>query len=296
MSTWPLASSAQVVVVEDHPSFREALIHAIESAPDLVLAGACKDLPEAQRLVESQCPDILLVDLGLPNGSGLKLLRLASYCWPGRCTSALLTVTGTEENLLAAVEAGAKGYLFKSDQPSDWLNTIDQLRAGQSPLHAQQASGFLQRLWPADNTVAESIEAQGMGGELSPPEPIAPSTTVDGNASVSIDLTTKNLLQHLAAGYHVGEAAARMFLSEAEAGQRIRAVYDRFFQSPPSLSPRELELIRLLGKGLTFRQCAQVMGVGEATTKTQASRAYHKLGANNLQSALYEARQAGLLH
>ena len=296
MSNWSPSSPAQVVVVEDYPAIRESLIHTVEQAPDLALAAACKDLPEAQRLVETLCPDILLVDLGLPNGSGLKLLRLASYCWPGRCTSALLTITGTEENLMAAVEAGAKGYLFKSDQPADWLGTIRQLREGQSPLHAQQASGFLQRLLPGDAAVAAPQLGQPNETDDPPSLPATPVHAAAHSCAGDIDTTTLTLLQYLAAGYTASEASDRLNLEEGEAGRRIRAVYDRFFHPPPSLSRRELELMRLLSKGLTFRQCAQVMGVGEATTKTQASRAYHKLGATNLQSALYEARQAGLLH
>jgi len=283
------------VVVEDHPSFRDSLIQAVEQAPDLALAAVCKDLPEAQRLVETECPDVLLVDLGLPNGSGLKLLRLAAYCWPGRCTSALLTVTGTEENLMAAVEAGAKGYLFKSDQPSDWLQTIRALHVGQSPLHARQASEFLQRLSSMDGPSAERPAARPEHAGAAQPG-LAPLSVDMECVGATTDTQTRRLLQHVAAGYTVSELAARLGLPDRDVGLRIRSVYDRFYRPPPNLSPRELELIRLLGKGLTFRQCAQVMSVGEATTKTQSQRAYQKLGAQNLQSALYEARQAGLLY
>ena len=112
---------------------------------------------------------------------------------------------------------------------------------------------------------------------------------------VELDIQTHALLLHVAAGYTGTEAAARLNLHPEEAGLRIRSVYDRLLQPGPCLSPRELELLRLLNKGFAFKKCAELMGVSESTTKTQAARAYEKLGASNLQMALYEARQAGLI-
>jgi DNA-binding NarL/FixJ family response regulator len=79
-------------------------------------------------------------------------------------------------------------------------------------------------------------------------------------------------------------------------GRRVRALYDGMLLPRPSLSPREIQLLQLLNRGYPFKKCAELMGVSESTTKTQAARAYEKLGASNLQSALYEARQAGFLH
>ncbi|EWS63628.1 hypothetical protein Y695_03138 [Hydrogenophaga sp. T4] len=70
------------------------------------------------------------------------LLRSAQILWGARCTTALLTVTGIDEHLLMAAAAGAKGYLFKSDQAADWLDTIRALAMGQSPLHAKLAHSF----------------------------------------------------------------------------------------------------------------------------------------------------------
>ena len=70
-----------------------------------MLHPVCKDLPAGLRLLEQACPDVLLVDLGLPTGSGLTLIREAQRRWGARCTSAVLTVTGNEDHLLTAVQA-----------------------------------------------------------------------------------------------------------------------------------------------------------------------------------------------
>lgn len=264
----PSSKSITVAIVEDHPEFREALSQALTQTSGLQLLEVCKDLPGGMALVQRECPDVLLVDLGLPSGSGLKLIRTAHRRWGLRCTSAVLTVTGNEEHLQTAVAAGAKGYLFKSDQPADWASTVQWLAAGQSPLHAPLARRFL-----------DCIQARQ--------EAAASATTVDE--------ATHKVLQYITAGYTRAEAARKLNQTDAQVGEGIRLIYDRCVEQGPDLSPRELELLQLLDRGNSFKQCAALMGVSESTTKTQAARAYEKLGASNLQTALYEARQAGLI-
>lgn len=264
-------SPLKVVVVEDHPEFREALCKALSNGTSPIQLEVAKDLPAGLRLLERECPDVLLVDLGLPSGSGLALIHEARRRWGSRCTPAVLTVMGNEEHLLTAVGAGAKGYLFKSDQPADWLHTVQGLARGLSPLHAQLARSFLQQACSA---------------------PIAP----EGSAPVlQLDLCTSSLLHYLAAGYTLAEASQQLAIAPDEAGTRLRGVYDQLLHKRPELSVRELELLTLLNKGFPFRKCAELMGVSESTTKTQATSAYQKLGASNLQTALYEARAGGLI-
>ena len=264
-------------MVEDHPEFREALCKTISDIPGMQLLEVCKDLPAGLRLVECKCPDVLLIDLGLPSGSGLTLIRTAQQRWGKRCTSAVLTVTGNEEHLLTAVGAGAKGYLFKSDQPNDWRNTVQILSQGQSPLHSNFAQIFLRSATP------EPIKG-GIRSNVS-----------KGASEIVFEEETRNLMLHIAAGYTVTEASSKLGIPVTRAGMRIRGVYDQFLQRGPDVSARELELLQLLNRGFAFKKCAELMGVTESTSKTLAARAYQKLGATNLQTALYEARVAGLL-
>lgn len=266
-----------VVLVEDHPHFREALAAAIATTVDVQLTAVCRDLPSALDCVEQTCPQVLLVDLGLPTGSGMVLLKCAPIWWSTRCTSAVLTMTGDEEHLLKAATAGAKGCLFKSDQPQDWLTAIRALANGQGTMHAKLAQYLLQLSEPG---------AQGV--RVPEGRETAPECTWDA--------LQREVLLHVAAGYTPAETAARLRLSAVEVGQRLRGIYDQLYRPGPNLSRRELQLLRLLNQGLTFKQCAEAMGVSESTTKTQAARAYEKLGANNLQMALHEARKAGYLY
>ena len=250
----------KVAMVEDHPEFRAALCQALSAVSDFQLLPVCKDLPAGLQLLAQECPDVLLVDLGLPSGSGLGLIREAQRRWGPRCTCAVLTVTGNEEHLFTAVAAGAKGYLFKSDRVPDWQHAVQLLAHGQSPLAPALARAFLQR------------------------EP-----------AVCYEASTRALLEYIAAGYTCAEAAARLALPAAEAGVMVRQVFDQFLQRGPELSPRELQLLQLLNTGLLFKQCAELMGVSESTSRTQAASAYQKPGASNLQAALYEARAANLI-
>lgn len=262
----PYATPATVLIVEDHPEFRDVLRLALSDCASVAAVHVCRDLPAAQSWLEQARPDLLLVDLGLPSGSGLSLIRLAQRLYGAACPTAVLTVTGNEEHLMTAVAAGAKGYLFKSDTAAQWQDSVALLLQGQSPLHARVAKTMLDAL------------ARPSSGKTR-----------------SLDPTDHALLLHLASGYLLAEAAQRLQLGLPEAGYRVRGLYDRFFQPVPELTPRELQLLDLLNRGMTFKQCAAHMGIGEATIKTHATRAYEKLGASNLQMALYEARRAGLL-
>lgn len=262
MKSKTASSQVTVVVVEDHPPFREHMTQALEAAGQFELIGVCNDLPAGLALLEMRRPDVLLVDLGLPSGSGMALVRAAQRHWGAGCCSAILTVTGNEEHLVTAVGAGAKGYVFKSDQPAQWLQTVQGLTQGLSPLHPELAERLLQKLAGGGDTGA------------------TPS---------------RILLTRVASGQTLGEAAAALDMTVQAAGELIRKVYDGLVLPVPDLSRRELELISLLNKGYAFRMCAALMGVSESTTKTHATRAYQKLGANNLQMALYEARTAGLI-
>lgn len=263
-----------VAIVEDHPEFRSALSSAISATPDLRLVAVIKDLPAGMGQLEQACPDVLLVDLGLPSGSGLSLIHKAHAHCGTKCVSAVLTVTGNEEYLLPALAAGAKGYLFKSDQPADWCQAIRMLGGGQSPLHAQLAQALLQ---------SSRMPA------------VPPDERKSSLLSLKFDRVAQSILQYVAAGYTCPEAAEKLKMSSEAVGMLIRGLYDQLVLQGPGLSPRELQLLQLLDEGYPFKKCAELMGVSESTTKTQAARANEKLRAANLQSALYEARQAGLL-
>ncbi|WKB51017.1 response regulator transcription factor [Eleftheria terrae] len=137
-----------VAVVEDDPKFRQAFAQAIESAPDLKLAGAAADGSAGLALLKTTRPDVLLVDLGLPDIGGIELIRYCAAQLP-ECDVMVVTVFGDEHHVVGSLEAGATGYLLKDTLPEDIAEQIRTLHAGGSPISPVIARQLLTRLAPA---------------------------------------------------------------------------------------------------------------------------------------------------
>lgn len=150
-----------VLVVEDDPQFRLAFTTAIIGAADLCLAGSADDLPDGIRLLEQTAPDVLLVDIGLPSGSGIELIRLANQRFQ-QCDVMVVTVFGDEHHVLQCIEAGATGYLLKGSKIMDIAEQIRALRDGGSPISPVIARQLLNRFIPKQSTVfdAQSLSTQ----------------------------------------------------------------------------------------------------------------------------------------
>ncbi|MBD9356570.1 response regulator transcription factor [Methylomonas albis] len=139
-----------VLIVEDDPQFRTAFADAVASAADLRLAGVADDLPEGRRLLEYTKPDVLLVDIGLPSGSGIELIRWARHYLPN-CDVMVITVFGDERHVLQCIEAGATGYLLKGASSLDIVEQIRALYQGGSPISPTIARQLLIKRFQLNN-------------------------------------------------------------------------------------------------------------------------------------------------
>jgi DNA-binding NarL/FixJ family response regulator len=133
-----------VMIVEDDPAFLTRFCKIIASDADLALFGAVADLASARQAMSKSAPDVLLTDLGLPDGSGIDLIRETSRRYP-TTDIMVVTVFGDEEHVLAAIEAGATGYILKDSIPEEFVGLIAQLRAGGSPISPIIARQLLKR-------------------------------------------------------------------------------------------------------------------------------------------------------
>lgn len=139
--------SHSVLIVEDDPQFRAAFAEAVRGATNLRLAGEADDLPMGRHLLETTKPDVLLVDIGLPSGSGIELIRRANNALPN-CDVMVVTVFGDEQHVLECIEAGATGYLLKGSKTIDIVEQIHALRAGGSPISPAIARQLMKRFLP----------------------------------------------------------------------------------------------------------------------------------------------------
>jgi DNA-binding NarL/FixJ family response regulator len=151
----PVTNSCSVLIVEDDARFRETFAHAISLAPDLTLVGSAADYASGLEQLARR-PDVLLVDLQLPDGNGIDLIREAARQLP-MSDALVVTVFGDERHVLESIEAGATGYLLKDTPPTELAEHVRVLRAGGSPISPAIARRLLARLGaaPTRPTVVE---------------------------------------------------------------------------------------------------------------------------------------------
>jgi DNA-binding NarL/FixJ family response regulator len=124
-----------VLVVEDDSRARAFFEASVQRSPRLFWLGSAGTVQEALAWLArtATIPDVLLVDLGMPDGTGLDVIRDAVARFPG-CEPLVVSVFGDEENVLASIEAGAVGYIHKDAAPEDIAQTIVEMKAGASPI------------------------------------------------------------------------------------------------------------------------------------------------------------------
>jgi DNA-binding NarL/FixJ family response regulator len=142
----PSADSAvRVMIVEDDPGTLERLANAVAGDRRTLLAAEARTGRDALARLAAVKPDVLLVDLGLPDVHGTEVVRAAARLAPG-CDVMVVTVFGDERNVLASIEAGATGYVLKDCSDEELIRYILQLRSGGSPVSPGIARLVLDRM------------------------------------------------------------------------------------------------------------------------------------------------------
>lgn len=158
MNTDAVSAPIRVVLVEDDVSFQQALCVTIQNASDMVLLSVVSTRAKGLQAVEREEMDVLLVDLGLPDGSGIDVIRAAHARWP-HCGIMVSTAFGDEMHVMQSLEAGAVGYLLKDSAPQSMLTEIRSLHAGGSPISPLIARKILMRFRNEDKPVTTRTSA-----------------------------------------------------------------------------------------------------------------------------------------
>ena len=139
------ASRIRIFVVDDHPVVRAGLVTILGTQPDFVVVGEAEDADTAINRLLTLRPDVLLLDLEMPGGDGVDVLNRARES--GSDARALVfTAFDADDRILAAVRAGAQGYLLKGAPREELFRAIRVVHAGGSLLEPVVASKLLRQV------------------------------------------------------------------------------------------------------------------------------------------------------
>ncbi|MHB1006096.1 MAG: response regulator [Chloroflexota bacterium] len=134
-------SIGKVLVVDDHPLFRGGLAKIL-AGKGVDVVGEAADGFEAVEAAERLRPDIVLMDLNMPRCGGLEATRMIGERLPDTRV-VILTVSDLDEDLFAAIRAGADGYLLKNVDPDDLVHLLERIALGEAPISGAIASRLL---------------------------------------------------------------------------------------------------------------------------------------------------------
>jgi DNA-binding NarL/FixJ family response regulator len=228
------------MVVEDDPQMRDFFAASVSRCKSLTLAASVGSVADAKSWLNSNTHalDVLLTDLGLPDGSGLDVIRHAIARNP-HCEPLVISMFGDDKNVLSSIEAGALGYIHKDSTPDDIAQTILDLRDGGSPISPSIARRVLSKYSQLETHRRET----------------------DGK-----------------------QIALKMQLDDIDALDRRNL-----------LSPRELDVLRLIARGFSYAEIARLESISMHTVQGHIKNIYAKLSVHSRSEAVFEATRIGLL-
>lgn len=215
--------SIGVLIVEDEPEFLRRFTKAVQSDADLHLLAAACDGATAMAALDASAPDVMLVDLGLPDIDGVQLIRHAVELHPG-LDVLVVTVFGDDQHVLASIEAGATGYLLKDTRTERIVASIREIRAGGSPISPTIARKVLNRFrtQPAAAAAAAHADAAAAPGD---PSPLSARET-DILRLVSKGLSCAEVGEHLSISTHTVVTHVKNIYRKLAVHSRAEAVFE----------------------------------------------------------------------
>ena len=225
---------ARLVLVDDHALMRKGMKSMLLGEPDLEVIGEASDGQEALELCRSLRPDVVLMDVRMPQMDGLQATRAIKRELPA---TSILMVTMHEnlDYLYEALRAGAAGYILKESGQEEVLGAVRGVLDGDSPLSPELSAQLLRRL------IGEK-----------------------------------------------GERVEREAPSPASSKEQV-------LPSTEALTPREIEVLKLVVQGNTNKEIARELVVSDLTIKTHVQHIISKLGVSDRTQAAVRAVELGLL-
>jgi DNA-binding NarL/FixJ family response regulator len=217
-----------LLLVEDDTPTREWLRQILLESGSAGVVHACANVRDARACLVQHRPDIVLTDLGLPDGNGLEVIKEAVARYP-QCEILVLSIFGDERNVVAALDAGAGGYLLKDGSVENIRDHLACLRSGGSPLSPRIARTLINR-HRAVQQAALTPAVPGAG--TNPPRaPVpAPNEDAPGTGKAPATLLSERELEVLtgvAKGFSYAEVAQMLGMSTNTVRTHIRRLYEK---------------------------------------------------------------------
>ena len=212
MQPSPTPPLIHVALVEDDVHFQNAIVTAIAASSDIRLMSLASTRAQGLQSLQSAPADVLLVDLGLPDGSGIDVIRAAHTHWP-TCAVMVCTAFGDEAHVLQSIEAGASGYLLKDSEPENMLHEIRSLHGGGSPISPLIARQILMRFRAAPLVAPAAAPAAA---------PVQAS-----NEQAALSSREKEVLELITKGFTADEIARLMQVSQHTVQTYVRRIYSK---------------------------------------------------------------------
>lgn len=192
--------SVRVAIVEDDFATRKSIVEIISNEPDFEVVAEFGEGRPAISSLPAISPDVLLVDMGLPDISGIEVVRAATASLE-KTDILVVTTFGDQNTIMSALEAGADGYILKGVGSEELRSSIRALRNGGSPLSPMAARSLLDRLNPKQ----DAHEA------------------IDG--SMQLSKREQQILQAIARGYTYAETSELCSIAKGTVHTHLKNIY-----------------------------------------------------------------------
>lgn len=229
-SSSSICGVVRVLIVEDDDRTREHLCAAVDTCTGFILLAAFDRVQPAIAWLADNQTDVLLTDLGLPDGSGIDVIRACASRWPDSDIM-VISMFGDENNVLLSIEAGATGYILKDSEQLDVACAMSDLRNGGSPMSPLIARQVLKRAL-GYKAVAVTSAASGVV------------------ATVNLTKKEAETLDLIARGYTYEEVARLLAVSLSTVQTHIRGIYSKLAVHSRGEAVFEAHKLGLLQSGL----------------------------------------------
>jgi DNA-binding NarL/FixJ family response regulator len=206
----------KLFILEDDEATRASLVRRLHGKPGLRVWGEAGSLAEADVLLSAGKPDILLVDLQLPDGDATELIARQAALRP-ELPVLVISVFGDELRVVRAIEAGARGYLLKDDAGDDIAQAVTRAVAGESPLSPAIARHLIRRLRPEASRGPNAPAAM---------EPVLSKREFEVLRLASKGLTYQETAQLLEVSVNTVGTYTRRIYQKLSVGSRAEALFE----------------------------------------------------------------------